>query len=107
STSRHSSACSTTTGLEMVNSLSLVVSLSPAELTMPDDLPLHAREDSPTPLVVPGPRMTLEGVKRWYVDKVLLEVGGNKMRAAEILGIDRGTLYRILRRQASEGESEE
>ena len=51
--------------------------------------------------------MTLEGVKRWYVDKVLLEVGGNKMRAAEILGIDRGTLYRILRRQVSEGESEE
>src|SRR5262249_29084420 len=92
---------------ELENAVERAVALSSAELIMPDDLPLHAREDSPTPLVVPGPRMTLEGVKRWYVDKVLLEVGGNKMRAAEILGIDRGTLYRILRRQASEGESEE
>ena len=48
--------------------------------------------------------MTLEEVKRWYVNKVLEESGGNKLRASELLGIDRRTLYRILERQATEDE---
>jgi len=92
---------------ELENAIERAVALSSAELIMPEDLPMPSGEDPAPPLVVPGPRMTLEGVKRWYVAKVLQEVGGNKMRAAEILGIDRGTLYRILRRQAGEEESGE
>jgi two-component system NtrC family response regulator len=40
--------------------------------------------------------MTLEALKHWYVHTVLEEAGGNKARAAELLGIDRRTLYRIL-----------
>jgi two-component system response regulator AtoC len=91
---------------ELENAIERAVALSSATLIMPENLPLHACEDSSAPpLVIPGPRMTLEEVKRWYVDHVLREVGGNKVRAAEILDIDRGTLYRILRRQA-EGDPE-
>ena len=52
----------------------------------------------------PISHMTLEDVKRWYVNKVLEESGGNKLRAAELLDIDRRTLYRILERQATEDE---
>jgi DNA-binding protein Fis len=50
--------------------------------------------------------MTLDEMKRWYVDRVLEETGGNKVRAAEILGIDRKTLYRMLDRQ-HDGEDAE
>jgi DNA-binding protein Fis len=46
--------------------------------------------------------MTLEELKRWYVHAVLDETKGNKVRAAEILGIDRRTLYRMLERAEPE-----
>ena len=48
--------------------------------------------------------MTLDELKDWYVETVLRQVHGNKVRAAEILGIDRRTLYRMLRRSASDSE---
>ena len=92
---------------ELENAIERAVTLTPSELIMPEDLPAQSRAEAAAPLVVPGPRMTLEEVKRWYVSTVLGEVGGNKAKAAEILGVDRGTLYRILRRQAGAGEAEE
>jgi DNA-binding protein Fis len=51
--------------------------------------------------------MTLEELKQWYVSKVLEDSGGNKVRAAEILGVDRGTLYRMLKRQTTDNEAAE
>jgi DNA-binding NtrC family response regulator len=35
-------------------------------------------------------------MEKEYVKRVLTEVGGNKSKAAEILGLDRKTLYRKL-----------
>jgi len=92
---------------ELENAIERAVALTPSELLMPEDLPAQSRAEASAPLVVRGPRMTLEEVKRWYVSTVLGEVGGNKAKAAEILGVDRGTLYRILRRQGGAGEAEE
>ena len=41
---------------------------------------------------------------RRYIDRVLSRTGGNKTRAAEILGIDRRTLNRMFARERSAGE---
>jgi DNA-binding NtrC family response regulator len=35
-------------------------------------------------------------MERRYASEILRETGGNKTRAAEILGIDRKTLYRLI-----------
>jgi DNA-binding NtrC family response regulator len=48
-------------------------------------------------------RPTLAELERRYIDLVLRETGGNKKRAAEILGIDRRTLYRTLDRDRAGG----
>ena len=41
-------------------------------------------------------RPTLAELERRYAQVVLEEAKGNKTRAAEVLGIDRKTLYRII-----------
>jgi two-component system response regulator HydG len=41
---------------------------------------------------------TLEVIERAYIEWVLRAEGGNKTRAAEVLGIDPSTLYRKLAR---------
>jgi len=89
---------------ELENVIERAVALSVSEMLVPDDFPPHLREETPRAPRLPVAGMTLEEVKRWYVNKVLEEAGGNKLRAAELLGIDRRTLYRILERQATEDE---
>ncbi len=42
---------------------------------------------------------TLEAVEMRYIAHVLRMVGGNKTRAAEVLQVDRRTLYRRLARK--------
>jgi two-component system, NtrC family, response regulator AtoC len=83
---------------ELEHAIERAVALASTEFILPEDLPPEVGGGSPGPPKLPGRRMTLEELKRWYMDTVLEETGGNKARAAEILGIDRRTLYRILGR---------
>jgi two-component system response regulator HydG len=67
-------------------------------------LPERVKE-SPAPRVVsdaPPANPTMELVERAYIAWVLQAEGGNKTRAAEVLGIDPSTLYRKLNRYGIE-----
>ena len=71
---------------------------------MPEDLPakLQTREVQ-TALRSPLPALfedlpTLDEIERRYLLHVLKTVNGNRTRAAEILGVDRRTLYRMAER---------
>jgi DNA-binding NtrC family response regulator len=87
---------------ELEHAVERAVALCRSALILPEDLPPEIRAETARPPELPARRMTLEEVKRWYVAAVLEETGGNKLRAAEILGIDRRTLYRILEREGDE-----
>jgi transcriptional regulator with PAS, ATPase and Fis domain len=91
---------------ELEHAIEHAVALSRSELVMPEDLPLEAQRER-APLTLPARDLTLDQVKHWYISKVLEETGGNKVHAAERLGIDRATLYRMLKRRSGEGEDDE
>ncbi|MDP2959262.1 MAG: sigma-54 dependent transcriptional regulator [Longimicrobiales bacterium] len=65
-----------------------------------DHLPERVRQRLEVRLVgdAPSPNPTMEVVERAYIQWVLQAEGGNKTRAAEVLGIDPSTLYRKLNR---------
>jgi DNA-binding NtrC family response regulator len=49
--------------------------------------------------------MTIAEVERRYVERVLALLGGNKTRAAQVLGIDRRTLHRKVDLWKGQGQS--
>jgi DNA-binding NtrC family response regulator len=71
---------------------------------MTPDGPSRITERPAQPLVSASlpPNPTLEIVERAYIHWVLHSEGGNKTRAAEVLGIDPSTLYRKLLRYGME-----
>jgi len=85
---------------ELENVVARALALNPAGVILPEDLPEHVRSAAPRGAAPPGlalaDRPALEEVERRYALLVLSEVGGNKTRAAEVLGIDRKTLYRLI-----------
>jgi DNA-binding NtrC family response regulator len=85
---------------ELENALERAVVVSARADIAPAALPERVREAPPPRLGVVDLQAnpTMEVVERAYILWVLQSEGGNKTRAAEVLGIDPSTLYRKLNR---------
>ncbi len=85
---------------ELENALERAAILSKKDTIAVDALPVRVTEPAPASLVGERPlaNPTLELVERAYILYVLQAEGGNKAKAAEVLGIDPSTLYRKLTR---------
>jgi two-component system response regulator HydG len=93
---------------ELQNCMERAVALTRfGELTV-DDLPEKIRDyrsaDATIPGLGPEEVLTMDEVERRYITRVLKQVDGNKTLAAEMLGLDRRTLYRKLERWGSPPE---
>jgi DNA-binding NtrC family response regulator len=84
---------------QLENTIERLVLFSAGAVVGPDELPellQGARRDIPAGLFEDLPK--LEEVERRYVEHVLRAVRQNRTRAADVLGIDRRTLYRMAER---------
>ncbi len=74
-----------------------------------EDLPENLAAHRPTPFALtpgqPDEILTLEEVDRRYIARALALLDGNKSRAADLLGVNRRTLYRRLEKYESEDRS--
>ncbi len=84
---------------ELENVIERGVTLTRGDKIVPEDLPQAVRGDSGDRQMVEEAAektRTLAEVERAYILRVLEKTAGNKYQAAQILGIDRKTLYRKL-----------
>ncbi len=87
---------------ELQNCVERALALAEGEEITVDDLPGRIRTYKPSHVLVSahhsGELVTMDEVERRYIQRVLTSVGGSRRRAATILGMDRKTLYRKLKR---------
>jgi len=83
---------------ELENAVEHAVALAREEWLSPEDLPGALAEVERTDIFAAAAErlLTLEELERRYVRHVLDRFGGNKKRAAEVLGINRRTIQRWL-----------
>jgi two-component system response regulator HydG len=84
---------------ELENAIERAVALAEGPSLAPDDLPGRVRSTGRTSALLVRAReqrLTLYELEKEYIIETLRLTGGNKSRAAEILGFDRRTLHRKL-----------
>ena len=81
---------------QLRNTVERAVIMAGGDTIRPDDLPdsIHGSENTD---VFHTPIVSLTEVERMHILRVLDHCGGNKKATAEMLGIDRSTLYAKLR----------
>ncbi len=92
---------------ELENCMEHAVALARFDQITVEDLPEKIRAYRAERFVVaandPTEIVTMDELERRYILRVLSLVGGNKSRAAQVLGFDRRTLYRKLERYGAAG----
>jgi DNA-binding NtrC family response regulator len=87
---------------ELRNVMERAVALARFEDLVVEDLPPQIRDHRPAHVLFasndPSELVSLGEVERRYIERVMEAVAGNKRQAAQILGLDRATLYRKLER---------
>jgi DNA-binding NtrC family response regulator len=83
---------------ELENVIHRAITLGQQENIMPEDLPPSLLKAADEKIFEKGLRekYTIDELEKEYIRRILVEAGGNKSKAAEILGLDRKTLYRKL-----------
>jgi DNA-binding NtrC family response regulator len=84
---------------ELENAIERAVALARGARLTPEDLPERVRSEGAASGFLARSQarhLTLRELEREYILQTLRSVGGNKSRAAELLGLDRKTLYRRL-----------
>ena len=89
---------------ELENALERATVVASGPEISAEHLPEGVRSTVAKPLVTDhlAPNPSMEVIERAYIQWVLTAEGGNKSRAAEVLGIDPSTLYRKLNRYGIE-----
>jgi two-component system response regulator AtoC len=80
---------------ELANVIERAQILAEGDTITPDDLPEAVRGPALAEAADAHPD-SLDAVEGRHVREVLARVGGNKVRAASILGVSRRSLYRLL-----------
>jgi len=81
---------------QLENTIERAIALTNNKALLVSDIPADVSRKAEA--AAPGPEFpTLADVKLGYIEKVLSHTNGNQKMAAEILGIDRKTLYRLLK----------
>ncbi len=83
---------------ELENAVERAIILEKTSRISSDGLPLNVKLTQVDALV-PGKLRTIEELNKEYAERVIEMFGGNRTRAAEVLGISRTSLWRILKEE--------
>ena len=89
---------------ELENVIQRAITLSQQEVILLEDLPIPMTQGEDENLFEKAlqEEYSVDQLEKEYIRKVLIKVGGNKSRAAQILGLDRKTLYRKIEEEDDE-----
>jgi DNA-binding NtrC family response regulator len=85
---------------ELEHIIQRAVTLTPLDTILPEHLAIGERMQASTGILETGEQISLEELEKRYIRYIYFKTLRNKARTAEILGIDRKTLYSKLARYA-------
>jgi two-component system response regulator HydG len=93
---------------ELENCIERAVALAGVDHLTIDDLPEKIRDHRAERFAITADEgdeiLSLDEIEQRYMLRVIKLLNGNKARAAQMLGLDRRTLYRKLERYAAQGK---